>query len=144
MADVPDYEHGEPPPVANDGPSMHDLVIADLRERKEYGHTKYGTFLQAGNGRRALRDAYDEILDLIVYLRQELAERDSGEKHRIELRDGRFTIQHPLACRPNLFECPLNRAAPDDLAEMPTQHYGIYECWLSDNGHLVLGDRVAV
>jgi hypothetical protein len=64
----------EPPPVANDGASMHDLVIADMAERKQFGLDKYGTVLQAGNGRKALWDAYQEVLDLAVYLRQKIEE----------------------------------------------------------------------
>jgi hypothetical protein len=33
--------------------------------------------LQAFNGRDALRDAYEEALDLACYLRQAIAERDA-------------------------------------------------------------------
>jgi hypothetical protein len=61
----------QPPPVPNDGPALWDLVLADMRER----HQRYGTALQANNGRDMLIDAYQEILDLAVYLRGEIAER---------------------------------------------------------------------
>jgi hypothetical protein len=54
---------------------MHDLVAADLAERRQFGLRKYGTTLTAGNGRDALKDAYEEALDLCVYLRQALEER---------------------------------------------------------------------
>jgi hypothetical protein len=68
-------EFGEPPPVHVEGsPSMHDLVIADMEARKQFGLKKYGTILQANNGRNALKDAYEEVLDLAVYLRQRLYE----------------------------------------------------------------------
>lgn len=67
--------HVEPAPTPNDGPSMHDLVIEDMAKRKEFGLAKYGTLLQAGNGRDALMDAYEEVLDLAVYLRQAIEER---------------------------------------------------------------------
>lgn len=40
------------------------------RERDRLGVRKYGTRLRAHNGRRALVDAYQEALDLAVYLRQ--------------------------------------------------------------------------
>lgn len=63
-----------PPPVANDSTSIHDLVIADMTERKRFGYEKYNTYLQAHNGRNALRDAYEEALDLACYLRQALEE----------------------------------------------------------------------
>lgn len=48
-----------------------------MQKRDEMGLRKYGTRLQAGNGRDALKDAYEEALDLAVYLRQVIAERDS-------------------------------------------------------------------
>jgi hypothetical protein len=77
IGEKPDYEHGEPKPIPNSGTSMHDLVILDMLERKRFGLSKYGTLLQAHNGRKALRDAYEEILDLAVYLRQAIEEQDS-------------------------------------------------------------------
>lgn len=70
MGDVADYEHGEPKPVATHGPSMHDLVMYDLQARKVFGLQKYGTLLQAHNGRNPAQDAYEEVLDLSVYLKQ--------------------------------------------------------------------------
>ena len=63
------------PPVHNVRTPVWDLVIADMHERKEFGRRKYGTFLQPFNGRDALVDAYQEALDLCVYLRQEIEER---------------------------------------------------------------------
>ena len=75
MSDIADYEYGEPRPIKNDNPAIQQLVIEDIRDRMEHGKRKYGTYLQAHNGRDALRDAYEEVLDLAVYLRQILAER---------------------------------------------------------------------
>ncbi len=65
----------ESPPTPNDGTPIWDLVIADMEERKRIGTEKYGTPLQAHNGRDALVDAYQEVLDAAVYLRQAIAER---------------------------------------------------------------------
>jgi hypothetical protein len=65
----------QPPPVPNDGPALWDLVLADMRERHQIGIQRYGTALQANNGRDMLVDAYQEILDLAVYLRGEIEER---------------------------------------------------------------------
>lgn len=56
---------------------IRDLVIEDLTERCAEGTRKYGTPLTAGNGRDALTDAYQEALDLAMYLRQAIEERDS-------------------------------------------------------------------
>jgi hypothetical protein len=52
-------------------------VIADMHERDQVGRERYGTPLQAHNGRDALVDAYQEALDLVVYLRQAIEERDA-------------------------------------------------------------------
>lgn len=65
----------QPDPVPNETASMHDLVAEDLQKRKEFGYRKYGTLLQAGNGRDPLTDAYEEVLDHSVYLRQAIIER---------------------------------------------------------------------
>ena len=39
---------------------------------------RYGTALQPHNGRDALLDAYEEALDLAMYLKQAIVERDGG------------------------------------------------------------------
>ena len=67
----------QPPPIRNERTPVWDLVISDMRERKEFGWRKYKTYLQAFNGRDALVDAYQEALDLCVYLRQSIEERTS-------------------------------------------------------------------
>lgn len=66
----------QPPPKPNALPAVWSLVIADMSERDTTGRARYGTPLQAHNGRDALVDAYQEALDLVVYLRQAIAERD--------------------------------------------------------------------
>lgn len=65
----------QPSPTPNSNPSTHDLVIEDLKARKELGLQRYGTILQGGNGRDMLIDAYQEALDLVAYLRGELFTR---------------------------------------------------------------------
>ena len=50
------------------------LLAEDIRARREVGIQRYGTELQPHNGRDALRDAYEEALDLWVYLRQLVVE----------------------------------------------------------------------
>lgn len=69
-------EHREQPmPVRNDRPSIQGMVRDDLAAREQVGIERYGTHLQAGNGRDAMRDAYEEALDLATYLRQVIEER---------------------------------------------------------------------
>jgi hypothetical protein len=67
----------QPMPVPNDRGSIQALVRHDLDARERVGVARYGTPLQAFNGRDALRDAYEEVLDLACYLRQEIAEREA-------------------------------------------------------------------
>src|SRR5439155_15205134 len=70
-------EHVEQPmPVPNDQPSIQSLVRADLELREQVGIARYGTSLQPFNGRDAVRDAYEEAMDLTLYLRQVMEERD--------------------------------------------------------------------
>lgn len=63
------YSVPEPPPLNGDRQSIHDLVIADIEDRKRFGLEKYGTTLQPGNGRRGLVDLYQELLDAAAYCR---------------------------------------------------------------------------
>ena len=64
----------QPTPTPNSDPRVLDLVLADLKARAEAGRAKYGTYLQPNNGRDALQDAYEEALDLAMYLRQKIEE----------------------------------------------------------------------
>ena len=66
----------QPAPVANDRPAVWPLVIMDMAARDHVGRARYGVPLQPHNGRDALRDAYEEALDLCAYLRQAIMERD--------------------------------------------------------------------
>ena len=67
----------QPSPIINDRPAIQDLVLADVAERKRIGIERYGTPLQGFNGRDALVDLYQELLDACVYVRQVLFERDA-------------------------------------------------------------------
>jgi len=69
----------EAPPKKNKYPAVWDLVLEDMRKRKEMGFKKYGTYLQPFNGRSALWDAYQESLDKVVYLRQAIFEEENPE-----------------------------------------------------------------
>jgi hypothetical protein len=76
LSDVRDPATDQQLPVVNDRPFVQDLVIADIESRKALGIKKYGTLLLSGNGRDLLLDAYEEALDLVIYLRGALDERD--------------------------------------------------------------------
>jgi hypothetical protein len=62
-------------PKKNQNQAVWDLVLKDIKERDKNGLEKYGVRLQAFNGRNAEVDAYQEVLDLIVYFRQLIEEK---------------------------------------------------------------------
>lgn len=50
-------------------------IIAKLaKERDDFGFAKYNTRLQPFNGRDAMSDCIEEVLDLLVYFRQKMFE----------------------------------------------------------------------
>jgi hypothetical protein len=61
--------------TSGDGQHVTCLVVSDLERRKVVSLKKYGVPLRANNGRNALIDAYQEALDLALYLRQAIAEQ---------------------------------------------------------------------
>jgi len=63
------------PASVKGGDAVWPAVICDMQARDMLGRERYGTPLQTGNERRPLVDAYQEALDLCVYLKQELMER---------------------------------------------------------------------
>lgn len=65
----------QPPPKPNETRPVWELVVQDMMDRDHVGRQRYGTPLQVNNGRDALVDAYQEALDLCVYLRQAIEER---------------------------------------------------------------------
>lgn len=75
MSDVNELVTPQPDPRPTAGRPIWELVIEDMQARDQDGRRKYGTPLQARNGRDALVDAYQEALDLCVYLRQAIEER---------------------------------------------------------------------
>ena len=68
--------HQQPAPAKNSNPALWGLVMSDMADRDSFGLSKYKVRLQANNGRDFLADAYQEALDLTVYLRGAIYERD--------------------------------------------------------------------
>ncbi len=66
----------QPPPGRRAGDEIMPLVLGDMRARGAAGEARYGTRLRAHNGRDPLVDAYQEAIDLVLYLRQAIRERD--------------------------------------------------------------------
>lgn len=66
----------QPLPVVNDERPVQDQVVEYIERRKLVGVERYGTPLQANNGRDALRDLFEELVDAVNYCAQMLIERD--------------------------------------------------------------------
>lgn len=69
-------EDEQPAPKPNSNKDCWLEVLEDMKSRRELGIARYGTALQPNNGRNSLRDAYEEALDLCVYLKQCILESD--------------------------------------------------------------------
>jgi hypothetical protein len=70
-------EQAPPAPASGD---CWLLVMADMEARRLHGIEKYGRPVQPHNGRDVLIDAYQEALDLCVYLRQAIEEKRLKER----------------------------------------------------------------
>jgi len=61
---------------------VKDYVIPDILERVDAGFKKYGCYLQTENGRDPLWDAYQAAIDLVMYIRQAILERDADPNRK--------------------------------------------------------------
>ena len=71
------YWQEQPNPTPNTSTPTWELVMRDMENRNMAGVEKYGTPLQPKNGRNSLQDAYEEALDLAVYLKNAIIEHQS-------------------------------------------------------------------
>lgn len=111
----------QPAPLAG-REDVTELVLADLRARREMGTAKYGTPLMTFNGRDALMDSYQEALDLVMYLRQALAERDAYIAAAID----RAAVERDLEAF-DLCESPRPRTVTEEIAEIRAQTAAMVE-----------------
>ena len=109
----------QPLPIPNNHPDVQSMVIADITARRQIGIRRYGTALQPHNGRDALRDAYEESLDLACYLRQAIAERDSPVVYRDA--DGHLTPTWPEGAT----SCIVAREVLDSIVEELNEARGV-------------------
>ena len=64
------------PDLRSNGTPVHTVVAREIEQRAEMGLYSYNTYLRPHNGRNALVDLYQELLDAVLYLRQHLLEQD--------------------------------------------------------------------
>jgi hypothetical protein len=94
----------QPDPLQNEKPAVWELVqqdfsdrweaddvtaaaLSDMKARDEWGRSKYKTPLQPFNGRDALIDFYQEVLDGAVYARQYIYEMESRNEDPADVFD---------------------------------------------------------
>lgn len=78
-SNIPPGFNGQPSPKPNNNKPTWHLVIEDMLARDNVGRKKYNTPLHPHNGRDSLQDAYEEALDLCVYLKNAIEERNAGK-----------------------------------------------------------------
>ncbi len=114
----------QPAPEPTTGRPIWELVVEDMTARDQLGRRRYGVPLQTHNGRDALIDAYQEALDLCVYLRQAIEERDNGiQEEQVEAMPGASGVRRgDDTARPGYVRAvqtgePETAARPDDGCE---------------------------
>jgi hypothetical protein len=113
--------------VASTDPQPHPSARAIFDQEHDSGNTEFIAHARAD----------------IEALLAELEKYKGDNRHKIELREDGFTIMHPLACRPNLFDCDYNFAARDTLSggEVPN---GVYYCSVNDEYLLEIEESIKV
>lgn len=69
--------NSQPAPTGHGQPVAVE-VVKDILLRREQGKKKYGRELKTDNGRIALVDLYQELLDATMYIKQELMQREAA------------------------------------------------------------------
>lgn len=95
-------------------PSFFAKVIrGDLEQRLQLGVSRYGQPLQPFNGRDSLLDAYEEVLDALVYLRTAIYEQEHADQAPpTTLQGSEVTEIETLKHMAESAESPVRRAEP--------------------------------
>ena len=62
----------------NQGMLVLPLVLTDLKDRAAAGRERYGYDYRVNTRKDPLYEAYEEALDLVMYLRAEIERRNGG------------------------------------------------------------------
>lgn len=85
--------------------NIWNLVISDMKHRDELGTAKYGKPLATHDGRRTLQDAYEECLDMAVYLKKAILESQTLCNCGHQKNDHHFEKHGRSACLYDSCEC---------------------------------------
>ena len=72
-------------PEQGDGSEIYQMVLHDIITRSEFGARKYGHPLRTTADVDYLVNAYQELLDLLIYLRGEIHRRDTKKHPKLTL-----------------------------------------------------------
>lgn len=106
----------QPDPLSGDI-AILPLVLSDLQARSDTGKIKYGTRLYSNNGRAALWDAYQEALDLVMYLRQAIAEKEKI----MNTESNKIILEQKIKSTKDLLQIMLKRRILNDKKIMKTK-----------------------
>jgi len=86
MTDPQDYEFDKfcaemTTAPEDEGVLVLPLVLSDLKERAAAGKEKYGKDYRVETRKNALQEAYEEAMDLLMYLRSHLEQVKSGQAY---------------------------------------------------------------
>jgi hypothetical protein len=87
-------------------------VYGDLEQRLQLGLTRYGQPLRPFNGRNQLLDAYEEVLDALVYLRSAMYEAEHPENPSPPEVDIEATMEDLQHMADTSEPTPVKRASP--------------------------------
>lgn len=73
-----DFDASKHDPIPGQA-DIGQLVLVDIQARIDAGYKKYGTNLQSHSDRNPLIDAYQEAIDLCMYLRQAIEEQKDAK-----------------------------------------------------------------
>lgn len=108
----------QPPPTAG-RVDVAPIVIADIEARVAAGKQKYGVLLQTHNGRNALWDLYQELIDACMYVRQRLLEEEEEQQTPtpITLTTESRRGNHVYADRVTAYSCWLTKDGKFDASQ---------------------------
>jgi hypothetical protein len=111
-------------------------LLKDIQQKAADGKVKYGTHLQTHNGRRALADLYQELIDACFYVKQELMERNGRDDKWTDIIDD-SEWNNWVSTNLGSWNTSCWKASPPCAGEVPKVDVGP----LMDAHKLVHGDR---
>ena len=95
------------------------LVIKDMLERNEAGAVKYNRYLQTDCPDNMLQHAYEEALDLCVYLKTQIEKQKQNAEKQQELQKEKLTYGFKGLQQMDRYNSDLSRCGQEDLQRDP-------------------------